>query len=305
MDLSSSIPQLTELWALTAPLAFIQKTATYVYSSVSDRPIILKLTHPWRRAAEVIAAEVEWVDYLAQSGVPVAAPIRSKNGNLTEQVGEFTVTAFEFAVGHLSTADDLSPGAFVKLGRLLGHLHNVTTRYPIKEEDSARINWRGQIWPIVDRLRDLDVDYSTCDEIESLAKELSARPKRADTFGLVHGDLHPNNFFVTNRGEITLFDFDACCYHWFLYDFATTLLHTQEYCESHGVTTGYLHDSLLTGYLEERPLDTTDLPLFLRLRALVFTNWATLQLHASDPDPHGRAWINRVLPWMRQRLHDL
>ena len=46
-------------------------------------------------------------------------------------------------------------------------------------------------------------------------------PKIADSYGLIHNDFNDGNFTVDyDNGDITVFDFDDCCYFWFMYDLA-------------------------------------------------------------------------------------
>ena len=42
-----------------------------------------------------------------------------------------------------------------------------------------------------------------------------------DSYGLIHNDFNDGNFTVDyDNGDITVFDFDDCCYFWFIYDLA-------------------------------------------------------------------------------------
>lgn len=50
---------------------------------------------------------------------------------------------------------------------------------------------------------------------------LHALPKDADSYGLIHNDFNDGNFTVDyDNDNITAFDFDDCCYFWFMYDIA-------------------------------------------------------------------------------------
>ena len=48
--------------------------------------------------------------------------------------------------------------------------------------------------------------------------------QESDAYGLVHADLHMGNFFVDHSGQMTVFDFDDCCFHWFGYDCAVSVV---------------------------------------------------------------------------------
>lgn len=92
----------------------------------------------------------------------------------------------------------------------------------------------------------------------------------------IHCDLHVGNFFL-DRGKITFFDFDDCCYQWFAYDIATVLFYAvlepwvpNERSAQEEEAKRFL-PAFLKGYQREFPLPDfvlEQLPLFLKLREL-------------------------------------
>ena len=59
------------------------------------------------------------------------------------------------------------------------------------------------------------------DRIRSLLDEILSLPKDRDLYGLIHGDFNDGNFTVDyTNGDMTAFDFDDCCYYWFVYELA-------------------------------------------------------------------------------------
>ena len=98
------------------------------------------------------------------------------------------------------------------------------------------------------------------------------RPRAATpaTFGLIHGDLHQENYLFRD-GRAGAIDFDDCGFGYFLYDLAVTLSEVDGRAQ-----TSALRDGLLTGYQEVRPLPpglAEHLPAFLALRELKLTLW--------------------------------
>jgi Ser/Thr protein kinase RdoA (MazF antagonist) len=84
--------------------------------------------------------------------------------------------------------------------------------------------------------------------LERARATTEALAEEADGFGLVHGDLHYDNFLF-HRGEARAIDFDDCGWGFHLYDLAVTLWELEErprYAE--------LHAALVTAYARERPL---------------------------------------------------
>src|SRR5512135_3743076 len=69
-----------------------------------DGRFILRIGHSGRRSPDLIRGEVDWINYLAANGAPVAKAILSADGNLVEPVDdgegeEFLCTAFVHAPG--------------------------------------------------------------------------------------------------------------------------------------------------------------------------------------------------------------
>ena len=89
-------------------------------------------------------------------------------------------------------------------------------------------------------------------------------PKSNETFGLIHGDFGETNYRFQNE-QLNVFDFDDCCYHWFVYDLAVSVY-------PHGWRKEGLRllDYLLEGYAENMPLNIKreEITLFCRWRML-------------------------------------
>ena len=59
-------------------------------------------------------------------------------------------------------------------------------------------------------------------EYDALKERLRDYPKLDLTFGLIHGDFGETNYRCRDD-RLNVFDFDDCCYHWFVYDLAVTI----------------------------------------------------------------------------------
>src|SRR5215208_7215361 len=71
-----------------------------------------------------------------------------------------------------------------------------------------------------------------------------------ETFGLIHGDLHQENYLF-DRGQVRTIDFDDCGYGHYLYDLAVTLFNVRSRDD-----TPLLRQSFLAGYRSVRPLSS-------------------------------------------------
>lgn len=81
-------------------LTFIGGFQNFVYEyQLSNHQYILRFTHSSLRSKDLLAAELEWILYIADHGVSVSRPVCSLQGNLVEQIeiGDscFRVSSFE------------------------------------------------------------------------------------------------------------------------------------------------------------------------------------------------------------------
>ncbi len=92
-------------WDLTEEAILLDDVTKLVYKFTSPQGRrILRLTHSSHRTEEEIIAELDWMNFLIQQGIPVSCPLLSKNDRLTEHYSVensyFVATAFEYAPGH-------------------------------------------------------------------------------------------------------------------------------------------------------------------------------------------------------------
>ena len=247
------------------------------------QPRILRLSYRQDRPAELIRAELHFVEYLAAGGLRVSRPIPSINGNLLEVLpaAGLNFMAVSFSKGRGMRVPDngyrYREGVpiqeyFQNWGQVLGQMHRLTKTYQPPGETIRRPEWytweycRG--FPYDDRLPAVRKKY------DQLIAELHDLPKDVDSYGLIHNDFNDGNFTVDyENGNITVFDFDDCCYFWFMYDLACAweggigrtmfrpLAERKDFMERYmeQVLNGYSRDNTLSRDWLER------LPLFLRL----------------------------------------
>lgn len=252
---------------------------SFVYEyKINKRSYILKITHSLRRSAEYIKGEIDWLNYLANNGVSAARAFPSKNGNLVEIIdGEmpyFIAISYEKADGKLVTEDEWHSNLFSKWGQVIGKMHKLTKKYKIKDISYKRQEWYEDDLLNVEKYLSLS-QTKVIDKTLKLIERLKSLPKDKESYGLIHADLHHENFFIHNK-EITVFDFDDIQYDWFINDIAIALYYAiwwnplKNY-DKNEFAKSFLKN-FLEGYNKENTLDTywiDKIPYFLKLRHIM------------------------------------
>jgi Ser/Thr protein kinase RdoA (MazF antagonist) len=229
----------------------------------------LRLTSCFDRSRDQIEAELDFVSYLGRGGVNAMPPMSSEAGRVIEEISDgddfHFACVFEKAEGeefHYDTAKSRNEH-FKLRGRALGQIHRLSKSY-VPAGSSRRFSWEAdslllEITEFLPKFEKL-----AWREYDELTEWLQDYPKSGDTYGLIHGDFGATNL-RQEGGKLNIFDFDDCCYHWFLYDLAVTI-----YPHGWRKEGMQLLDCLLEGYSEEMKLKVTlaDLTLFCRWRLL-------------------------------------
>jgi Ser/Thr protein kinase RdoA (MazF antagonist) len=258
--------------------------ANLVYQYAHDgQPRILRISYRPNRPVERIQAELHFVNYLGEGGVRVSKPVPSENGNLTEVIHAEGVPfiTVSFIKGRGMRVPDneyrYREGVpmreyFQNWGQVLGQMHRLTKSYQPLSDSIRRPEWHTWEYyngfPYSERLPVIQKKY------DQLIGELHLPPKDIDSYGLIHNDFNDGNFTVDyDNGDITVFDFDDCCYFWFVYDLACAWeggigrAMFRPLAERRAFMDRYM-EHVLQGYTRENTLSAEWLermPLFLRL----------------------------------------
>lgn len=175
---------------------------------------------------DAIEAEIEIVNHLRVSGLSVAYPIASKNGqyllpiNMPE--GARFGVLFSEAEGNPCSSDLMDEQEIVKISRLLSNMHTLLDTIPTSPK-----RWKLDSCLFLDHSIEKLEDYSKSnphielsflkDVVKELKEEIHDQAKFWN-WGLCHGDIYTGNIHRRNDGKLTIYDFDFCGYGWRAYD---------------------------------------------------------------------------------------
>jgi Ser/Thr protein kinase RdoA (MazF antagonist) len=248
----------------------------YAYDK-DDQSFILRIGHHSMREADQVAGEIEWMDYLGQNGIPLARPVRSRNGRWVEMIGEpadsFIAVSFERAAGNPVTPPDWTPELFRQMGQLLGRMHRLTKSYRPSRPEIKRMAYTDEVCRYARELLPQE-DAPIKDCFNRIYENILNLSQTEDVYGLVHTDVHRGNFFL-DQGKMTLFDFDDCQYSWFADDIAMALFYAiplRLESPQREQATAHFFTEFMRGYVQENELPKgwfKHIPDFLAIREIV------------------------------------
>lgn len=268
---------------------------------------ILRIGHSQRRSPDLIRGEVDWINYLAAGGVSVARAVHSAHGNLVETVSdeqdsEFLCTAFVHAPGEAPRRNRINDRIIRNYGRLIGKMHALSKSYQVSDPAWKRYRWDSLENSYAERFMPAK-EGLVLEKYRQVVVHLQSLSCDADSFGMIHQDAHPGNFFVAEDDTLTLFDFDDCVYGHFIYDIAMVLFYTAINDPDPAAFTGRFMPVFLSGYGEENSLDPAwlaELPWFMKLREIDL--FAAIHASEADGDNPDHPWSRMFMQGRRERI---
>lgn len=301
------ISRAAEAWGTRAEdLRALGDFESFVFEYTRDnKSYIMKVTHAGHRSADLVRGEIDWIRHLCRHGVAACPAVPAGDGDLACEIPvdgtSFVVSTFEKAPGRHVKAADLTGDLFEQWGSVLGSMHAATQHYRPTRELWRRYDWHADPTLVLDQYRKfVDAEILACFErrIDAI-KDLAVTE---DSYGLIHNDLHPGNFFV-HQGRMQVFDFDDCHYNFLVNDIAMALFYAlrPRGQKPHGrdFATHFL-TCFMRGYRREFDLSREWLemiPLFLRLREIDLY-CLILYYEAEDMGP----WVRDYMAGRRERI---
>ncbi len=192
---------------------------------VGDRPCILRATDADELKLSHAVFEIRWTGYLSQRMAGIVKPLPSVRGSLFEVVEtdkkKVLLTLQEKAAGrHVNPENpgEFNEALFGELGSIMGQMHRLTIDYP-GNIYNPQFRWNGpHFWR-----KNIPIDDEEVRQGERrFLEELENLPVDRDNFGIVHFDIHTDNFLVDGP-RLTIIDFETCQFNWYAADIASAL----------------------------------------------------------------------------------
>jgi Ser/Thr protein kinase RdoA (MazF antagonist) len=272
----------------------VRASANFVaFVEAPQGQFFLRFNHASERQPEGIAAELDYIQRVAQGGVRVSRPLPSRAGKLVESVdtelGVFHAVLLELVPGRHLEFEALDLPAFERWGRVVGEVHRAGAGPHI----TGRPAWTD--WIALARHTLPPAETLAWRELEAVEAALRALSVSDETFGMIHFDLELDNLLWDDE-QAGVIDFDDCSYNWLAADIAFAL---RDLFENRPANVNFDDERLqafLRGYRSAHPLSPEalrTLPLFLRLSNLILFARVTYSL-AEGPLPGEPAWLTTL-----------
>jgi Ser/Thr protein kinase RdoA (MazF antagonist) len=234
--------------------------AAYRVESADARRLLLKVHAPQGDSEglseSAILGGLEWLATIAEvTDLPVQAPVPDPTGALLPTV-HFRGLSLPCSLQRWlegEHVEELSPDQARAVGGLMGRWHALSERRTATAEGAVHYDSR-HLEHALDDLRVLSVtgaltheSWHTIEQATTLACRLmDAIGTSADVFGVVHGDLNPDNIIVADDGTVQFIDLAQLALAPYLWDVGVALYHYSYQDTS-------VRRALVAGYRDARP----------------------------------------------------
>ncbi len=237
-----------------------QRRMSFRVESPTRGRFLLQIMYRLSRHGENLMPELLWLRALQRGGISLSVPepIPAADGSLVSDVSlpwasePRRCVLLSWLPGRNKASP--SPADLSLAGSYVALLHRHGEQYGLPEGLVFPYVWDwewvfGEAAPLWNKGKSV---YSPselgvfCATAERVRQDLQELGKDSSVFGIIHRDLHLNNFLF-HDGEAYAIDFETCGWGYYLFDLAVTL----SSLEGHGAP---VQAALLEGYQRERPL---------------------------------------------------
>lgn len=280
-------PERVALAAYDVPVARVTRlprgfNTTFRVDGTDGRRYVLRVQRPDGPTERMVRSEMEWLAALrADTGLVVPEPVPTRDGDLLTTAGDppLPCVLYRWVEGRFLDRG-LTPAHLRRVGAFTARLHAHGARFRPAGFHRGRTDIAGlaptgagglspelgeRTAALVGRLHSAAGADVVRAVIARVLRTEDALGWDQDAFGLIHADLHQENYLF-HRGEVRAIDFDDCGHGHYAYDLAVT---TSE------LDRPELHEAFLDGYRAERPLPPEEaVEDFRALRRLQLMVWA-------------------------------
>jgi Ser/Thr protein kinase RdoA (MazF antagonist) len=265
----------------------------------AEERYVLRIHRSGQRLPTEIRSEMMWLAFLSQEeGLVVPKPVETRDQDfLTLAKAEGVPKArscvlFRWLEGRF-VDEHLTPQQLYHVGEFMARLHETGTRFRPPDDfargrlDNLCGKPRGMSETVArsqkdnpeDEAKAVDLVTRFCsledgrrvEKLIGMIRKVQLELGRdKETFGLIHGDFHQENYFF-HQGQVRAIDFYDCGYGHYLYDLAVTLFNLDGHANKSNLKKG-----LLEGYRSVRSLSREHeayLDVFMNLRELQMMLW--------------------------------
>lgn len=276
----------------SANLELIKHRENAVFKvEAGDVKAALRLHRQGYHSDAELYSELQWMQALDDAGIRVPQAIPTTSGVLfTHQAvegldGDIQVDLWQWIDGVQlgSVEEGIADAAEVEntygiLGEVAAKVHNQAANWTLPggftrhawDADglAGEMPFWGRFWEIAAAT---DAQQNLLKRTrERVFRDLSALPKTADNYSMIHADFAAENIMVDDAG-VRLIDFDDAGFGWHLFELVTALIFIrgEDYF-------GRAERALIEGYRKHRTLTEQDLallPLFYLARSTTYVGW--------------------------------
>lgn len=233
----------------------------YLVKSGNSRYYLRIPLYEWRTRQD-IEEEIDLLEYLTHNGVPVARPVKSKEGRYIQPVnapeGIRWAVLFTNAEGNPCDISDKKQNYL--FGQIVGKIHRCSDKmagtykkfhldldYLLEKPVERMCRFLTHKKALTDYLKEIK---------ENLESQVQRLPKTTPGYGICHGDLHIKNIHFDRHLNPTIFDFDCFGYGWRGYEIGSyvyNLMHSPK-AAANQVNWREAFDEFLAGYDGENVL---------------------------------------------------
>jgi Ser/Thr protein kinase RdoA (MazF antagonist) len=227
---------------------------------------ILRISSEIHKPYNQICAEIDYINYLYDSGAPVAKVLQSAVGRFVETIESekafFWGVVFEKVEGRHIKRNELDSKFITLWGKEIGKLHKLAKSY--KSGQYLRQQWFEQ-----DYYAKPETFISGDDDLisahKNLVQKIKSIPTNSQNYTLIHTDIHTQNM-LWNDKSIVIIDFDDCAYAHFAFDLAVAFWYGVHFDKEKSIP---FWNDLMDGYSSENIIpkkELSNIPLFHLLR---------------------------------------